>query len=205
MNRVGRGASAHGWPLEIAGAEVHRSMMPSRIVGGVLQFLLRPNNPPLDPVGTQFGEEHQVAGKPVVKVGNEPGPPHSSREGGGLGLTRLVSGIGASWVKNTLRGHWAGWRIVANRRGWLLLTTRPTRSMMGTNKLLQKVIHQMKPHEMQKFASQARRTLQKAQQYRERAADNTLGDVDRARLLAAARAIEINGHEWTQVARQLAQ
>lgn len=61
----------------------------------------------------------------------------------------------------------------------------------------------MKPDEMKQFATQARRTLEKAQQYRDRAEDTTLDEIDRARLLAAARAIEINGREWTQVARQL--
>lgn len=63
----------------------------------------------------------------------------------------------------------------------------------------------MKPNEIQLFASQARKTLEKAQQYRDRATDEELNDIDRARLLAAARAIEINGREWTQVAHQLAQ
>ena len=46
--------------------------------------------------------------------------------------------------------------------------------------------------------------LEKARQYRDRAADESIDEIDRARLPAAARAIEINGHEWTQVARQLA-
>ena len=56
---------------------------------------------------------------------------------------------------------------------------------------------------MKQFATQARRTLEKAQEYRDRAAHDDLNEIDRARLLAAARAIEINGREWTQVARQL--
>ena len=63
---------------------------------------------------------------------------------------------------------------------------------------------QVKPNEMKEFATQARRTLEKAQKYRDRAADETLDEIDRARLFAAARAIEINGREWTKVARQLA-
>ncbi len=62
----------------------------------------------------------------------------------------------------------------------------------------------MKPSEIRQFAKQARKTLEKARQYRERADDETLDEIDRARLLAAARAIEINGWEWTQVARELA-
>lgn len=56
----------------------------------------------------------------------------------------------------------------------------------------------MKPHEMQEFASQVRRTLQKAQQYRERAADEALDDVDRARLLAApapSRSMAVSGRK----------
>ena len=57
---------------------------------------------------------------------------------------------------------------------------------------------------MKQFATQARRTLQKAEKYRDMATDETLNEIDRARLLAAARAIEINGHEWTQIARELA-
>ena len=62
----------------------------------------------------------------------------------------------------------------------------------------------MKAHEIKEFAAQGRRTLEKAQQYRQRADDQTLPEIDRARLLAAARAIEMNGHEWTQVARKFA-
>ena len=56
---------------------------------------------------------------------------------------------------------------------------------------------------MKQFADQARKTLEKAEQYRERAADESLDEIDRARLLAAARAIELNGREWTRVALDL--
>ena len=56
---------------------------------------------------------------------------------------------------------------------------------------------------MQAFATQAGKTLVKAKQYRAAAMDNSLSEVDRVRLLAAARAIEINGIEWVQLARRL--
>ena len=61
----------------------------------------------------------------------------------------------------------------------------------------------MKPHEIKRFAAQVRRTQEKADQYRE-AAKQTPDEIDRARLLAAARAIEINGSEWAAVAHDLA-
>ena len=61
----------------------------------------------------------------------------------------------------------------------------------------------MKSSEMKQFADQARKTLEKAEKYRERAADESLDEIDRARLLAAARAIELNGREWTRVALDL--
>ena len=60
----------------------------------------------------------------------------------------------------------------------------------------------MKPGEIEQFATQAPRTIEKADQYRRRAEDTTLDEIDRAGLLAAARAIEINGREWPQVARR---
>ena len=61
----------------------------------------------------------------------------------------------------------------------------------------------MKSGEMKQFADQARKTLEKAEKYRERAADESLDEIDRARLLAAALAIELNGREWTRVALDL--
>ena len=61
----------------------------------------------------------------------------------------------------------------------------------------------MKRSEVTVFATQARKTLEKAKEYRARAADDDLNEIDRARLLAAARAVEANGREWTQVVREL--
>ena len=63
----------------------------------------------------------------------------------------------------------------------------------------------MNANEIKQFATQARKTIDKAHEYRTRANDAALDEIDRARLLAAARAIEINGREWTKVARELAQ
>ena len=61
----------------------------------------------------------------------------------------------------------------------------------------------MKAHEIKEFAVQGRRTLETIEQYREMAKDESLPEIDRARLLAAARAVEANAYEWTQVARKL--
>lgn len=61
----------------------------------------------------------------------------------------------------------------------------------------------MKAHEIKEFAAQGRQTLETAQEYREMAEDKSLPEIDRARLLAAARAVEMNCYEWTQVARKL--
>ena len=57
---------------------------------------------------------------------------------------------------------------------------------------------------MLEFAEQADRTAERARQYRERATDEYLTEVDRARLLAAAQAIEVNGLEWVRLAQRLA-
>lgn len=62
----------------------------------------------------------------------------------------------------------------------------------------------MKPNETKRFAIQARKTLERAQRYRKEAEGKDLDEIDRERLLAAARAIEIDGHEWVQLARELA-
>ena len=58
---------------------------------------------------------------------------------------------------------------------------------------------------MLEFASQGRRSIEKAKRYRERAQDDTLDEIDRARLLAAARAVELDARDWLVVARELAQ
>ena len=62
----------------------------------------------------------------------------------------------------------------------------------------------MRPHEIRRFADQVRKTQEKANRFREAAkeADN---EIDRARLLAAAQAMEIIGCEWADVAHELAQ
>lgn len=60
----------------------------------------------------------------------------------------------------------------------------------------------MNAHEIGRFAAQARRTQEKVDQYR-KAAEGTADEVDRARLLAAAKAIEINGSEWADLALEL--
>lgn len=57
---------------------------------------------------------------------------------------------------------------------------------------------------MLEFAGKARGTVEKARQYRERAEDEELDEIDRARLLAAAQAIELDGLEWTRLVRRLA-
>ena len=63
----------------------------------------------------------------------------------------------------------------------------------------------MKPNETKRLAIQARKTLERVEQYREEAKNEDLAEVDRQRLLAAARAIEIDGREWVQLARELAE
>ena len=62
----------------------------------------------------------------------------------------------------------------------------------------------MKRAEVEKLAEQGQHTLDKAERYRAAAQRLDDGDVDKARLLAAAKAIEITGLEWTQVVRDLA-
>ena len=62
----------------------------------------------------------------------------------------------------------------------------------------------MGPHEIRRFADQVRKTQEKAKRYRE-AAEQTENEIDRARLLAAAQAMEIIGCEWADVAHELAQ
>ena len=62
----------------------------------------------------------------------------------------------------------------------------------------------MRPHEIRRFAEQARKTQEKANRFRE-AAKQTEDEIDRARLLAAAQAMEIIGCEWADVAHELAQ
>lgn len=57
---------------------------------------------------------------------------------------------------------------------------------------------------MLEFAEQADRTAERARQYRERATDEELTEIDRARLLAAAQAIEVDGLEWARLAQKLA-
>ena len=60
----------------------------------------------------------------------------------------------------------------------------------------------MNAREIGRFAEQARRTQDKVEQYR-KAAERTTNEIDRARLLAAAKAIDINGAEWADVALEL--
>ncbi len=57
---------------------------------------------------------------------------------------------------------------------------------------------------MLEFAEQADRTAERARRYRERATDEDLAEIDRARLLAAAQAIEVDGLEWVRLAQRLA-
>lgn len=61
----------------------------------------------------------------------------------------------------------------------------------------------MRANEIQRFVDQAHKTQKKIDQYRE-AAESVEDEVDKARLLAAARAVEINGLEWIEVASKLA-
>ena len=61
----------------------------------------------------------------------------------------------------------------------------------------------MRANEIQRFADQARKTQKKAQQYRD-AAERVDDEVDKARLHAAANAVEINALEWIEVASELA-
>ena len=61
----------------------------------------------------------------------------------------------------------------------------------------------MRANEIQRFAEQARKTQKKAEQYRA-AAESVEDEIDKARLNAAANAIEINGLEWIRVASELA-
>lgn len=62
----------------------------------------------------------------------------------------------------------------------------------------------MKPNEAKKLAIQARKTLERVQQYREEAKKEDIPELEREQLLAIARAVEIDGQEWVQVARELA-
>ena len=62
----------------------------------------------------------------------------------------------------------------------------------------------MKRAEVEKLAEQGQQTLDKAERYRNAASSLPEGDVNKERLLAAAKAIEITGREWTRVAQELA-
>ena len=62
----------------------------------------------------------------------------------------------------------------------------------------------MKRAELEKFAEQCTHTLDKAERYRNAAESLPDGNIDRERLLAAAKAIEITGLEWARVAQELA-
>ena len=61
----------------------------------------------------------------------------------------------------------------------------------------------MRAYEIQGFVDQTYKTQKRIDQYRE-AAESVEDEVDKARLLAAARAVEINALEWLEVADQLA-
>lgn len=62
----------------------------------------------------------------------------------------------------------------------------------------------MKRAELEKLAQQGQHTLDKAQRYRTAAQSLPDGDIDKERLLAAAKAIEITGLEWARVAQEIA-
>ena len=62
----------------------------------------------------------------------------------------------------------------------------------------------MKRAELEKLAQQSKHSLDKAERYRNAAKSLPDGDIDRERLLAAAKAIEITALEWTRLAQELA-